>query len=248
MVTTYNDRTFDWHPRFDEASRGFAVPRTAGTLLPPQKRLWTPGPLLDQGPDGACVGFCWAAELAASPVRVQGITNTFAHAYYRKCQTLDEWPGESYEGTSVLAGAKLAKQIGFIGEYRWSFSPEEVINSVVNFGPVCEGTTWKSGMFSTHPSGLMDVSGDDIGGHSWLIRGYHPKARLAGEGWFKRYEVFICRMSWGPFGLRQSGDFYLKVEDWANKLFPGGEHCVPQERTKLDAARVPLAASALLRR
>lgn len=245
-VVSVNGRTFDWHPNFDPQSRAYAVSRMAEPLLPRQPRFWTPGPLLDQGPDGACVGFGWSAEFGASPFRVVGITDTFAHAYYRKCKTRDQWPGEDYEGTSVLAGAKLAKEIGFIGEYRWALSADDVVDSVVTFGPVVEGTIWLGSMFNTHPSGLMEISGSGSNmGHCYLLRGYHPKMRLPGEGWLKRHEVFVVRQSWGPFGVRQSGDFYLPVEDWANRLFPGGEHCVPLARHKGDAARIPLAATAL---
>jgi hypothetical protein len=62
---------------------------------------------LDQGKEGACVGFAWSHELAAYPVRVE-VDDEFARSkIYAEAQKIDEWPGEAYHGTSVLAGAKV---------------------------------------------------------------------------------------------------------------------------------------------
>lgn len=244
------DRTFDWVPRFDEKSRRFSVTaklaeeRLASTATRP--RFWTPGALLDQGPDGACVGFGWSAELAASPVRVLGITNQFAKAYYEQCKRIDEWPGENYSGTSVLAGAKVATSISFVGSYHWAFSIEEFISALVNLGPAVIGVEYPNTAFDTRPSGLIDWTGAPAGGHCMLVRGYHPSMRIPGEGWFKRHEVLVVRQSWGPFGVRDTGDFYLPVSQLADR-FRGGEYCIPAARKGGDVARTPLSASALPR-
>jgi hypothetical protein len=110
-----SDVRLDRVPHFDERSRSFSV----ADVLPSTKlrsRTWPCAVHLDQKAEGACVGFGWSHELAAQPVVVRGVTNGTARSLYRLAQTLDDEPGEAYEGTSVLAGAKAVQQHGFLGE------------------------------------------------------------------------------------------------------------------------------------
>jgi hypothetical protein len=44
--------------------------------------------------------------------------NTFASFIYNKAKVLDDWDGESYEGTSVIAGAKAMQSINLLNEYK----------------------------------------------------------------------------------------------------------------------------------
>jgi hypothetical protein len=224
------NRRFDWKSRHDPRSRQFAI-RRVGEERPARKAtFWTPGPLLDQGPDGACVGFGWSGELGASPVRVKGITNNFAFSLYAIAKTMDEWEGEDYEGTSVLAGAKAVSSAGYMEEYRWAFGIEDVIDALIVHGPVVIGIPWLDGMFSTRKSGLVECTGDVAGGHCVYLTGYHPHMRMSGEGWFRRHEVIRARQSWGDWGLRGGGDFYFRVGDLSRLLQDQGEACVPMGR------------------
>lgn len=222
----------DWRSRHDERSRNYPVTAVAPPTLP-SKRLWDPpGTVLDQGREGACVGFAWSAELAASPVRVTGINNTYAQGLYERAQQLDEWPDdEPYEGTSVLAGAKTCAERGLITEYRWAFSLDDLRGAVLGLGPAVIGIPWLTGMFTPRPSGLLDVNGDVAGGHAILVRGYNPKMRIKGEGWFTRHAVFTLRNSWGRnYGV--DGDVYIKEDDLARLLAGEGEACIPVKRAR----------------
>jgi hypothetical protein len=94
--------------------------------------------LMDQGSEGACVGF--------GSTRAMMLLNRRrydARWLYHMAQTIDEWPGEDYDGTSVRAGMDVLRDMGHrrvrgkrtsavdaaegISENRWARSVEEVM-------------------------------------------------------------------------------------------------------------------------
>jgi len=227
------DRTFDWKPRFDERSKAFPIRSTIVT--PPRKRnkQWKVGPILDQGREGACVGFGWSAEAFSTPVAVDlnrvkadvpRIPNQFALGVYRNAQKLDEWAGEAYDGTSVLAGAKTLQQFGLLKEYRWAFSIEDVVDTVLAKGPVVLGINWYSGMYDA-PNGVLSVSGSIVGGHCITAVGYRlASSKLGGE------DGIILQNSWGAdWGI--NGLAEIRVSDLARLLNEGGEACISSRRS-----------------
>lgn len=212
------ERTFDWKPRFDEKSRSFPIRTLIPAGVAPQYKLWHFGPQLDQGSEGACVGFGWAAEAGASPVRVKNITDDFARGIYQEAKRIDEWEGEDYEGTSVLAGAKVMKSRGFITEYRWCFSLNDVLLALSYEGPVVLGLNWYEGMFDTNAKNFITPTGNWVGGHCIMARGISVK-----------YERILLRNSWGKdWGSR--GGAYLSFSDLDRLLHESGEACVPVGR------------------
>lgn len=223
-----SDPRLDWTPRHDPRSLKYLV-RNRLTVTEIVPRFWTPGAVLDQGYEGACVGFGWTGELIAKP-RPHTVSpergNQYARDYYYRCKEIDEWEGVDYEGTSVLAGAKVAKELGYITEYRWATSITDVRDSVIQEGPVVIGIPWLSGMYETRRSGLVEVTGDEVGGHCILLTGYHPRMRIVGEDWYSRYEVFRWRNSWGT-GYGKSGSGLIRAEDLRDLLSGWGEACVP---------------------
>jgi hypothetical protein len=169
-VEEVHGRTLDWRPRFDERSRAF---RYGAAGLPTRSRLWAPGPVvLDQGQEGACVGFACANEAAATPVRVKGVTNATAFAIYRRAQRLDEWPGEQYSGTSVLAGCLAGREQGLWSGFNWAFSAEELAAGIVGQGPAIIGVEWREGSYDTDAAGVLRPSGSIVGGHALAVLGY----------------------------------------------------------------------------
>jgi hypothetical protein len=215
---TTGDRRLDRIPQFDPRSRNFPIRALIGDVTLKPKR-WTCLPRLDQGRQGACVGFGWSAELAADPVRVK-VSDGTALALYHRAQQLDEWPGEAYEGTSVLAGAKAVQEQGHLVEYRWAFGVDDVLAAISAHGPVVIGVDWMRGMMDTDARGYIVPTGDVVGRHCTLLRGL---IRERGQ-W-----VCVGRQSWGrDWGI--GGDFKLAADDLGVLLKNAGEACVPVTR------------------
>lgn len=226
------ERTFDRLQQFDERSRNFSIAEVV-TAVEPRKRYWNPGTVLDQGREGACVGFGWTTELISSPKPFKvdfAKGNDYALGVYRRARQLDPWEGEDYEGTSVLAGAKVLQERGYIQNYRWAFGIEQVRDALIAEGPVVLGVNWYDGMYETRPSGLVTIEGSVVGGHCITLTGYNPRARLSGEKGY--HEGFRWKNSWGTeYGVNGLG--FIKIEDLARLLNEGGEACVPMLREKV---------------
>jgi hypothetical protein len=137
------DRRLDAVPQFDPRSRGYPI---AEKLTDRQRALrsfgWDCDVWLNQGKEGASVGFAWAHELAADPGEVKGVTKKLARDIYKHARRVDDWPGERYSGTSVLAGAKVVKFRGYMREYRWGFGVIDALRAIAYFGPVVVGIPW----------------------------------------------------------------------------------------------------------
>jgi hypothetical protein len=228
----HEDRKLDWVPRFDPRSRAFPLRALVPEPVERRTKRWTAGPRLDQGPDGACVGFGWTGELLATPVKVDlervatlvpRDPHQFAHNVYREAQKIDEWEGESYDGTSVLAGAKVLKRYNLMSEYHWAFNINQVIDALILRGPVVLGLWWYSGMFDAY-GGVLKPSGFQVGGHCVLATGYIKNSeRFAGKP-----SVQILN-SWGPtWGI--NGMAEIDVDDLGDLLRDEGEACVPSRR------------------
>ena len=222
------NRKLDWKSYHDERSRSYSVrPILDKRKIEIKRVMWDEGVVLDQGSEGACVGFGWMAELLAAPAQPKqqpevSSANRIAQEYYKRAQKIDEWPGENYEGTSVLAGAKIVKEEGFISGYRWCFNIEDIRDSVISEGPVVIGVPWRKGMYKTANNGLVQITGPVVGGHCLTITGYDPAMKIGNN----TYEVFRWRNSWGTeYGINGSG--YIKKVDLEKLLAGTGEACVP---------------------
>ncbi len=225
------NRTLDWKPRFDEESKNYPVRGILKKRVPRKNVLWVAGPILDQKAEGACVGFGWTAEALATPFvvnlktipfKVPKTPQPFARYVYSSAKTIDEYPGEDYEGTSVLAGAKVMQGLRTIESYSWAFSVDDVIDALIQKGPVVLGINWYDGMYEA-PNGILSVTGDHVGGHCILAIGYtKSSAKFNGDpsitlqnSWGKR---------WGISGLAE-----ISVKDLQRLLSEQGEACVPSK-------------------
>lgn len=236
------DVRLDRIPQFDERSRDYPI----RTLLT-QEATFTPQPVNktwgcrvwnDQGQEGACVGFAWSHELAAVPVEILANSST-AFRIYKRAQQLDYWPGEDYEGTSVLGGAKAVQELKTGGKpvmpsYRWAFGVDDLILAVGHHGPAVLGINWYSGMFNTNSFGFISATGQLAGGHAILARGIGVKWKVGTTtrtlaDLDRDKSFFTLRNSWGKDWGRY-GDCYITVNDMDKLLKEQGECCIPVVR------------------
>lgn len=212
------ERTLDRRISYDERSRNFPI-RALVEEKPLRSYTWSCPTRLDQGREGACVGFAWAQELASRPKRHALVQDQNGRDIYHSAQLMDEWgdtPPE--EGTSVLAGAKSSQGFGYLGEYRWCFSLRDLQLAIGYTGPVVLGVWWWSGMFQPDSEGFITPTGSRVGGHAILCNGFSVSK-----------DRFLLTNSWGnDWGV--GGTCYVRSQDMETLLHDGGEGCVPVER------------------
>ena len=204
-------RIFDRIPRFDRRSRRYAARDAFWPWTRRKTRNWSCYVTLDQGREGACVGFGCAHEAAATPVIVPDITAKVAKAIYQRAKQLDQWPGEAYEGTSVLAGMKAGKEKGWWKEYRWAFSERELALSIGYLGPCVLGVNWYEGMSEPDENGRIRPTGSLLGGHAILCSGYDAKFQSTRPGGARRGDADaavagLLFQSTRPGGARPDND------------------------------------------
>lgn len=230
--------------QFDPRSRNFQV-RPLLEEAPKRRRVRTrPYRGLDQGQEGACVWFSTAQRLNASPWATRPrFDNSRARQLYFEAQKIDEWPGgayegatPNYEGTSVLAGMKIAQREGYIASYRWigagSQTPiDDLVDTCRYFGGVVMGTWWLRSMFRPQPNGLLEVVPDSGrgGGHAWVVHDTWY-GKLAGDT--KRQLYAVTQNSWGEdWGTTfrgVGGHAFVRIEgDMEWLLDNDGEGAVP---------------------
>lgn len=211
------ERTLDRVVRFDERSRAYGIRE----LVDGKKRrsyTWACDVWLDQGQEGACTGFSVTQEAAAKPVVVAGVTNLTALEIYHRAQQIDEWPGEDYSGSSVLAAIKAGKEKGWYAEYRWAFGEDDLALAVGYKGPAVLGVNWYTGMFTPDSAGFIHVSGELAGGHAILCNGYSITKN-----------AYKLHNSWGKdWGI--NGECWISKPDMIRLLAEQGEACIPLTR------------------
>jgi hypothetical protein len=203
--------------QFDERSRAFpvraVVPKT------PRSYTWRCQRVLDQGDEGSCVGHGIAHELIARPVEALSVTQYYARdILYFGAQKIDEWPGGAYpgakpfyEGTSVLAGCKVAKSLGWMDSYLWSFGLNDLILGVGYNGPAVLGINWYDGMLDIDSKGFIHATGEVAGGHCILCNCVNIPGKY-----------FKLHNSWGPsWGI--SGECKVSFSDMTKLLKEDGE-------------------------
>jgi hypothetical protein len=196
----------------------------------------------DQGQEGACVGFGWGHELSARPAVFTVDADFSRNRIYKPAQLIDEWPGEDYEGTSVLAGAKIIKQLGLMDSYRWAFTVEEMALAVGYKGPAVIGVNWYTGMFNTDENGFIHPTGRIEGGHCILAMAVRI-IKNADKSLNYDASFFTLHNSWGQ-GWGRLGKAYISFRDMARLIGEQGDVCIPIGRKRQLAASTPISGEA----
>lgn len=172
---------------YDARNADYPVAAALDPTAAPVSRQWRLNHRVDQGQTPRCVGFSLAQELNSEPVEV-AISDYTGPNIYNLAQKLDEWPGEGYDGTSLLAGLKALQQYGAVTEYRWAANVNDVVNSLSQIGPVVMAGPWLSGMFTPVAEGRVPITGTAGNiGHCYLL----------GELDVAKDRVYI-EQTWGP--------------------------------------------------
>lgn len=178
-------------------------------------RTWALGPQLDQKSTPECVAFALAAMLLGDPIK-QFVN---PHGLYEYAKFADEYAGENYDGTSVRAGAKVLAALGFIDKYKWAFSVDTMIGTVLEVCPMVVGTNWYAGMNKPDADGLMTPKGRLLGGHAWYIYGANTQT-----------ELFNVRGSYGVAWAKR-GNATISFDSMARLLKEDGESLIATEAT-----------------
>lgn len=212
---------------YDPRMRAFPIRPTIHINAKPRSMTWFCTTYLDQGNVGACVGFAVAHEAIARPDVRPNVSHATAMQIYKRAQQLDPWPGEDYEGTSVLAGVKAGFELGFYREYRWALTFEDLVLGVGHHGAAILGINWYSSMYNLDSNGFIHVNGSVAGGHSLLAVGVNVPE-----------QKFRLHNSWGKsWGIR--GDAFISFDDMRRLFVEQGEAVFPTPPTRAVKMRFP---------
>lgn len=249
--TTVEDPRLDRMYELDWRSLNYTIDAKLGVATEPMYRprgyTWSVNHWFDQGPDGACVGFAFAHDLAGRPYEVEDVTENYAkYKIYHEAQKIDPWEGGSYpgaspvyEGTSILAGAKVCQKDEFYHSYHWALSAEEVARGIAYFGPCVLGVNWYGGMFQPDAQGFIRPQGSVAGGHAILAHAVKIHYKRGWSGWWNRTwrdvdhdrSFVTIHNSWGR-GWGSDGTAKLSLTDLQRLLNENGDACFPARTNK----------------
>lgn len=129
------------------------------------------------------------------------MNETFAWNLYTSAQKIDPWHGGEYDdadpvmaGTSLLAASKVLHRHGYITRYEWANTPTQVKSGLTS-GPGVLGCEWRTVMDLVDSSGVVEVSGERVGGHAVAITGFDGDnftiTNSWGDGWGNRGHAVI---------------------------------------------------------
>lgn len=237
-LTTPNNVILDRKFELDWRSLDYPVLSQVPTYRP-RSYSWRIEDWFDQRAEGACVGFAFTHELAARPQTVLGLSDEWARQVYFRAQRIDEWEGEGYSGTSVLAGAKICQEDGFYSSYYWGTTIEEIVLGLGYFGPCVFGLDWFEGMFETDAQGFIHPIGRLGGGHAIVGTAVKIVFKPTLTFWRQRTwadvdltkSYITLRNSWGR-SWGQDGNCKLSLAALDFLLKRNGDCCFPKRTSK----------------
>lgn len=206
------------HWRTPRAARLYNVQEMPRELWTKSHRWWwQDGAWLDQGDEGTCVGHAFAHRRADATIRTEGITHEYARKLY-----FDATGDSTYQqGAYAIDACEVLRQRGEIESYHWVTDPDELVNTLLQRGPVCVGTNWYEDMF--YPEGrnnnmYLSVSGQYTGGHEYVVNGIETEP-ADGKPFYR------IKNSWGTWWGKHGTARILK-QDLEDLLFEQGGDAV----------------------
>jgi len=180
---TFQGRTLD--ASLDADPRDYKLTLAPDSASGLQSRKWDCPVRLDQGREGACVGFGGAHHIACHPWP-QMATRRLAMLFYRGAQDNDEWAGNTYSGTSGSGLMRFLSAAGLICTYYRVRTFDELCYTISTKSAVSGGFPWRAGCFEPDRSGFIRYEGEVKGGHYVCINGVDFES-----------EFFTIVQSWG---------------------------------------------------
>lgn len=178
------------------------------------------GSIFDQGQIGSCTGNAMAGARNTEPVFDPDdhvLTEMGALTAYIRASIIDGFPGyypAQDTGSSGLAVAKAAKQMGWIKGYSHAFSIDAALTALQS-GPVITGVHWYEGFDSPDENGLVQIAGQIRGGHEIVARGYQSAPNPDDA-------LILLDNSWGT-SYGKDGHFFWTVATWRRLLNESGD-------------------------
>jgi len=204
----------------DPRSRRFAAaPRTTTAKRQNRShRIWDPHPNPNQV-IGNCTGVAECVMGNSAGNRHKGVTLDMQDAVriYSLATSLDPFDGAyppEDTGSSGLAAAKAAVQLGIGDRYEWYFGIDAVLDGLQDH-TLSVGTWWYWDMFNaTSQNRLVRPTGGKAGGHQWALYKHDVSVSKLSIG--KQRVGGICW--WGSYRY-----FELTVDDFAELLADDGD-------------------------
>lgn len=222
--TIYRERLHRADPRYgrnvhhDSLSRRYPFD-TSGISVKSvrwQRRV----PVWDQKRLGSCTGNAGLGCLGTGPFyptvsaeTVFPFTEAGAVKVYSAATQIDDAP-EQYPptdtGSDGLSVAKVLQKAGLISGYQHTFTLDDALKAL-QVVPLIVGTVFLADMEEPNSSGLVSVSGAELGGHEYVCDEYDEQ-----RGWVG------FTNSWGSaWGV--NGRFYMQAEDFGKLLERDGD-------------------------
>jgi hypothetical protein len=186
------------------------------------RQLWANPLQLNQGREGACVGFAHCGVSNSQPHKHEYGNDRGRQVYNLAKERFDPWAGSGYEGTTVRAGAQAQVHLGEYSGYAFTDNVETLAMWILNHGPATIGVDWFTGMDRVDSEGFVHPTGTQRGGHSVVIDG------VTWEHYDIKPSRFRFRNSWtSSWGFNGRGR--ISAKDLQYLFNRGGTACTPVE-------------------
>jgi hypothetical protein len=205
-ATKYADVTqTHWWKAFNHLANIIGEPLPPVTL----DKLWDTDFQFDQGETGHCVGFGWAGWGVAEPV-IDNYVNAEGHKIYYEAKVIEGNPNNE-DGAYTRDGAKAMQNRQRLAVYAFALTLDEILLHLRTQGPLVIGTDWTFDMFTPDADGFVKPTGENAGGHCYLLYGVVGETLHFKNSW---------GASWGDNGSFRMTfpNFQILMEAWGEAI------------------------------